>query len=476
MTKRIFRTVFFVAVSMFLASVALFMTVLYDYFSVVRQEELKVQTDLAARGVRDEGLTYLEGLETLDCRITWIGADGGVLYDSRSKAGEMENHLERREVREALEEGYGTAARSSFTLAERYLYSAKRLEDGTVLRLSAAQDSLPALFFGMFKPLCLIFAAAVCLSFFLASRLAKKIVEPLNGLDLDDPLASGAYEELSPLLGRLHAQQQEIGRQREELMRTSELRREFTANVSHELKTPLHTISGSAELLAEGMVRPEDVSVFSGRIYGEAKRMIRLVEDILRLSHLDEGAGDMEWEWVDLYALAEETAESFSLAAKEEGVAFLFAGEPAAVFGIRQLLQGILYNLCDNGVKYNLPGGCVSLEVGEAEGEAFLTVADTGIGIPAEHQERIFERFYRVDKSHSKEIGGTGLGLSIVKHAVSLHGAKLELLSTPGKGTKVSVRFPKKGEEEKDGDGRSVRGAQAVPGRRDHGSGKDHGL
>ena len=212
MTKRIFRTVFFVAVSMFLASVALFMTVLYDYFSVVRQEELKVQTDLAARGVRDEGLTYLEGLETLDCRITWIGADGSVLYDSRSKAGEMENHLERREVREALEEGYGTAARSSFTLAERYLYSAKRLEDGTVLRLSAAQDSLPALFFGMFKPLCLIFAAAVCLSFFLASRLAKKIVEPLNGLDLDDPLASGAYEELSPLLGRLHAQQQEIGR------------------------------------------------------------------------------------------------------------------------------------------------------------------------------------------------------------------------------------------------------------------------
>ncbi len=438
MTRRIFRTVFFVAISMFLASVVLFMTVLYDYFSVVRREELKVQTELAAQGVQLEGLLYLKDLGNLNCRITWIGADGNVLYDSMSYAEEMENHLEREEVREAMEKGYGTAARSSFTLAERYLYSAKRLEDGTVLRLSAAQDSLPALFFGMLRPLCLIFAAAVCLSFFLASRLAKKIVKPLNELDLDDPLGSGAYEELSPLLVR-------ISWQREELLQTSKFRREFTANVSHELKTPLHTISGSAELLAEGMVKPEDVPAFSRRIYGEAKRMIRLVEDILRLSHLDEGAGDMEWEWVDLYALAEEAAESFSSGAKAAGIAFLFSGEPAVVFGIRQLLQGIVYNLCDNAVKYNRPGGSVSLELREDPEGVFLVVADTGIGISAEHQERIFERFYRVDKSHSREIGGTGLGLSIVKHAVNLHRAKLELSSTPGRGTRIVVRFLKEG-------------------------------
>ncbi|MCI8506010.1 MAG: PAS domain-containing sensor histidine kinase [Lachnospiraceae bacterium] len=476
MTRRIFRTVFFVAVSMFVASVALFMTVLYGYFSVVRQEELRSQTDLAARGVENGGLRYLEGLGSLDCRITWIGEDGGILYDSRSDAGGMENHLEREEVREALEDGYGMAARSSFTLAERYLYSAKRLEDGTVLRISAAQDSLPALFLGMSEPFCVIFAAAVCLSFFLASRLAKKIVKPLNELDLDAPFADGVYEELSPLLVRIQAQQKEIGWQREELLQTSKLRREFTANVSHELKTPLQTISGSAELLAGGMVRPEDVPAFSGRIYGEAKRMIGLVEDILRLSHLDEGAEDMKWEWVDLYALGEEAAELFSSGARAAGVAFLFLGGPAAVFGIRPLLQGIIYNLCDNAVKYNRPGGSVSLEIREEAGEAVLMVKDTGIGIPPEYQERIFERFYRVDKSHSKEIGGTGLGLSIVKHAVNLHGAKLELSSVPGKGTEISVRFPKRGEGKKNGDGKAVWGAQALSDRRDHGSGKDHGL
>ncbi len=453
MTKRIFRTVFLVAVSMFVASVVLFMTVLYGYFSAVRQEELKTQTDLAAQGVREGGLRYLKGLGSPNCRITWISGDGTVLYDSRSYAGGMENHLGREEVKEALKDGYGTAARSSFTLAERYLYSAKRMEDGTVLRLSAAQDSLPALFFGMWGPFCVIFALAVCLSFFLASRLAKKIVEPLNELDLDAPFTDGVYEELSPLLIRIQAQQREIGWQREELLQTSLLRREFTANVSHELKTPLQTISGSAELLAEGMVKPEDVPAFSGRIYGEAKRMIRLVEDILRLSHLDEGAKDMRWEWVDLCDLGKEAAESFSPGAKEAGVAFLFLGGPAAVFGVRPLLQGIVYNLCDNAVKYNRPGGSVCLEVKEEAGEVLLMVTDTGIGISEEHQERIFERFYRVDKSHSKEIGGTGLGLSIVKHAVKLHGAKLELSSVPGKGTKISVRFLKNGGREWSGEG-----------------------
>lgn len=225
--------------------------------------------------------------------------------------------------------------------------------------------------------------------------------------------------------------------------KVEQLRREFTANVSHELKTPLQTISGSAELMAEGMVRAEDIPRFSRRIYGEAKRMIRLVEDILRLSHLDEGAADMKWDQVDLYALAEDTAESLFAEAKAAKVALHLSGEPAFVFGVRQLLQGIIYNLCDNAIKYNRPGGSVFLKVREEAEEVSLTVEDTGIGILAEHQERIFERFYRVDKSHSKEIGGTGLGLSIVKHAVKLHQAKLELSSVPGEGTKITIQFPK---------------------------------
>jgi len=551
MTKRIFRTVFVVAISIFIASAVLFMTVLYDYFSGIQQNQLRMQIDLASQGVEDEGLDYLKNLNIKDYRVTWIGTDGKVLYDSISEADEMENHFEREEVKEALSEGYGASSRYSSTLTQRYLYGAKRLPDGTVIRLSVTQNSLLILTLGMLQPIMIIFVIAIILSAFLASRLSKKIVKPLNELNLDKPLDNNGYDELSPLLRRIDTQQKEISRQSEELRqrqnelevmtsamsegiillnnrgtvlsinkaaaklfgtdcfcigedivsinrslelaqllnkakngehservvelgcgqyqmmaspvisnnivsgivllildvtekeKAEQLRREFTANVSHELKTPLHTISGSAELLANGMVKPEDIPIFLKRIYSEAQRMIQLVEDIIRLSHLDEGAEDMKWDMVDLYAVAEETINSLADEAESNGIKFELYGETVLINGIRQLLQEITYNLCDNAIKYNRKGGLVSVEIKNENEFAILTITDTGIGIPAEHQERIFERFYRVDKSHSKEIGGTGLGLSIVKHAAKLHNAEIELHSIVNKGTEITIKFPK---------------------------------
>lgn len=551
MTKRIFRTVFVVAISIFIASAVLFMTVLYDYFSGIQQNQLRMQIDLASQGVEDEGLDYLKNLNIKDYRVTWIGTDGKVLYDSISEADEMENHFEREEVKEALSEGYGASSRYSSTLTQRYLYGAKRLPDGTVIRLSVIQNSLLILTLGMLQPIMIIFVIAIILSAFLASRLSKKIVKPLNELNLDKPLDNNGYDELSPLLRRIDTQQKEISRQSEELKqrqnelevmtsamsegiillnnrgtvlsinkaaaklfgtdcfcigedivsinrslelaqllnkakdgehservvelgsgryqmmaspvisnnivsgivllildvtekeKAEQLRREFTANVSHELKTPLHTISGSAELLVNGMVKSEDIPIFLKRIYSEAQRMIQLVEDIIRLSHLDEGAEDMKWDMVDLYAVAEETINSLADEAESNGIKFELYGETVLINGIRQLLQEIIYNLCDNAIKYNCRGGSVSVGVKNENEFAVLTITDTGIGIPAEHQERIFERFYRVDKSHSKEIGGTGLGLSIVKHAAKLHNAEIELHSIVNKGTEITIKFPK---------------------------------
>lgn len=551
MTKRIFRTVFVVAISIFIASAVLFMTVLYDYFSGIQQNQLRMQIGLASQGVEDEGLDYLKNLNIKDYRVTWIGTDGKVLYDSISEADEMENHFEREEVKEALSEGYGASSRYSSTLTQRYLYGAKRLPDGTVIRLSVTQNSLLILTLGMLQPIMIIFVIAIILSAFLASRLSKKIVKPLNELNLDKPLDNNGYDELSPLLRRIDTQQKEISRQSEELKqrqnelevmtsamsegiillnnrgtvlsinkaaaklfgtdcfcigedivsinrsleltqllnkakngehservvelgcgqyqmmaspvisnnivsgivllildvtekeKAEQLRREFTANVSHELKTPLHTISGSAELLVNGMVKSEDIPIFLKRIYSEAQRMIQLVEDIIRLSHLDEGAEDMKWDMVDLYAVAEETINSLADEAESNGIKFELYGETVLINGIRQLLQEITYNLCDNAIKYNRKGGLVSVEIKNENEFAILTITDTGIGIPAEHQERIFERFYRVDKSHSKEIGGTGLGLSIVKHAAKLHNAEIELHSIVNKGTEITIKFPK---------------------------------
>lgn len=552
MTKSIFRAICFVAIGVILASIILFMCVLYDYFSGVQQNQLKMQTDLASQGVAYSGMEYFDGLDVESYRITWVSADGKVLYDSKSDAAEMENHLEREEIKQAFSEGFGESSRYSDTLMEHSFYCAERLPDGTVLRLSIAQNTLLTLLLGMMQPICIIFAVALVLSLVLASRLSKKIVQPLNELNLDEPLNNDGYEELSPLLRRIDAQQEKIKRQREELHqkqsefeavtagmaegivllnskgtvlsinraasrllgadsscigqdilsvnrsleltellrraengryaekvmelgsgryqldaspvvsdgkksgivlllldvtekeKTEQMRREFTANVSHELKTPLQTISGCAELLANGIVKQDDIPKFGAQIYTQAQRMIRLVEDIIKLSHLDEGADDLQRETVDLYSLAENTLRSLQSEAETAKVSLSLSGDSAKLYGIPQLLSGIIFNLCDNAIKYNRKNGSVSVEIQDEEDKVVLSVADTGIGIPAEHQERIFERFYRVDKSHSNEIGGTGLGLSIVKHAARLHDAAIELHSVVDGGTTVTVKFPKK--------------------------------
>ena len=549
MTKRIFRAICLAALGVFLASMVLIMGVLYNYFSNVQREQLRMQAALAAQGVSHEGAAYFEDLRVTDYRLTWIGEDGTVRYDSQS--GTTENHLEREEVIEALSEGYGESTRYSSTLMERSFYAAQRLPDGTVLRLSISQHSILTLLLGMVQPILMVFVVAAVLSVLLAVRISRKIIAPLNDLDLDHPLNNQEYDEISPLLRRIDKQQTQLQAQAavlrqkqnelstivgsmnegmillnqeekvlsinpaamtlldateqcvgadmltvsrnldlQELLeqalrgqpaaltttlqgriyqidanpvrsegqiagaalfffditeqsRAEQLRREFTANVSHELKTPLHAISGYAELLHHGMVKPEDIQPFAGKIYGETQRLIRLVEDIISLSHLDEGAGDMQWEETDLYALAEDTARSLTPEAEAAQVALELTGQPAVFRGIPQLLHSILYNLCDNAIKYNRPGGHVSVDVQNEAGSVVLTVTDTGIGIAPEHQARIFERFYRVDKSHSKEVGGTGLGLSIVKHAAKIHGAAISVQSAHQVGTTVTVRFPK---------------------------------
>ncbi len=550
MTKRIFRSICLVAIAVFLASVALFLGVLYDYFGNVQQNGLRTQTELAAQGVQAAGAEFFEGLAPKGYRISWISAEGTVLYDSETDSSEMENHLSREEIKEALESGYGESSRYSVTLMERTLYSAKRLPDGTVIRLSVAQSTLFMLLLGMTQPISIIIVTAIGFSFWLAHRLSKNITAPLNQLNLDDPLSNEGYDELSPLLRRIDAQQRQIRRQEKELRQKQEefeavtenmaegilllntkgiilginrsaenlfgathacigkhilsvnrsteisellseieqgvrtekiidlsgrkyqfavspvsesgnisgavllildvtekeqaeqMRREFTANVSHELKTPLHTIAGCAELLENGMVRSEDTARFYSQIRNETGRMIALVEDIIRLSHLDEGAEDMKRERVNLYTLAAETLRLLSGEAENAGVSIGIDGENAMVDGVPQLLESIIYNLTDNAIKYNRRGGTVRITVDCFTGGVRLCVADTGIGIPKEHQERVFQRFYRVDKSRSKELGGTGLGLSIVKHAARLHHAKIDLQSVEGEGTTVTVMFP----------------------------------
>lgn len=551
MTKRIFRAICLVALVVFLASVTLIMGILYDYFSRVQQDQLRIEAGLAARGVEENGADYFDGLDTQSYRITWIGADGTVLFDSDSDAGTMENHLEREEVKQAMASGFGHSSRYSSTLMERLLYSAQRLDDGSVIRLAITQNSVLTIVLGMIQPILLVSLVAVILALVLASRVSKAVVRPLNELNLDEPLNNEGFDELSPLLRRIDSQQRQLKGQSLELKQkkdeflavtsnmseglvllnstgmilsinnaaltildadkscvgqdiltvnrslemqklldeartgqrsetklclsgreyqldaspiisggifggvalllfditerenAEQLRREFTANVSHELKTPLHSISGCAELMKNGLVKPEDTARFAGQIYSEAQRLINLVEDIIRLSRLDEGAEDMQRERIDLYALSGSVIDSLENEAKENNISMALCGSSAFIWGVRQLVGGMIYNLCENAIKYNKENGSVKLSVSN-EGEfSVLNVSDTGIGIPPEHQSRVFERFYRVDKSHSKEVGGTGLGLSIVKHSAMVHNAKIDLHSTPGKGTSVTVRFTK---------------------------------
>ena len=550
MTAKLFRTSMAVAVSVMVLSIALFMGMLYQYFSDQMMTELESETWLVSRGVELDGMDYLNGLHTTS-RVTWVAADGTVLYDNEADASTMENHADREEIREALTSETGTAQRFSSTLSEQTLYVTQRLSDGTVIRLASAQKTVGLLLISMIQPILIILVLSLLLSAVLASRLSKGLIKPILSLDLEHPEDCETYDELTPLLSRLKRQNDTIQQQmnllkqrqtefaaltdnmsegfllldrqghvlshnsgalrllgveepegevnvlvlnREEPFRQAvdealsgkrsqqmlhrngryckllanpvladgkpagavlvlldvteqeqrdELRREFTANVSHELKTPLTSISGIAEIMQSGMVKPEDIQSFAGDIYQEAQRLIALVEDIIRLSRLDEGAESLEREPVNLLSIAQDVARRLDSAAQKAGVTLKVMGLSVEVRGIPSVLDEMVYNLCDNAIKYNHPGGTVNVTVAPADdGSAEVTVEDTGIGIPVEDQSRVFERFYRVDKSHSKEIGGTGLGLSIVKHGASLHGAQIHMDSQVGRGTSVQLLFP----------------------------------
>ena len=444
MSRKIFTAIWGAALAVFLASLVFIMGVSYNYFTGVQMKQLHAETALAAQGVTLSGTDYLDGLSG-DCRITWVAADGTVLFDNEADASRMENHLEREEIRQALQTGTGEARRYSPTLADRQLYAAQRLPDGSVLRLSAVQLALWSLVLGFAQPICLVALLALALSFFLASRLTKKIVAPINAIDPDNPMQyyeRDEYREVEPLLRRIAAQQAQLRRDRAEIERASLIRQEFTANVSHELKTPLHAISGYAELLESGLAKPEDVKPFAGKIRSESCRMTKLVEDIIDLTRLDAGGADYVFEPCDLLRIAENAVDSLQSEAAGQSITLSLRGESAPMSGVPRLLHSIVYNLCDNAIKYNRPGGRVDVNVAPEGEKVVLWVSDTGVGIPKDSIDRIFERFYRVDKSRSKAVGGTGLGLSIVKHAALIEKADVRVESEPGEGSAFTVTFP----------------------------------
>ena len=548
MTSRIFKSILSAAIVVLMASLIIITGVLYQYFGNVQEEQLKDELSLAASAVTQLGENYLEGLDSDRYRLTWVASDGTVLFDSHADAASMENHADREEIKEALISGTGSSTRQSSTLTEQTIYEATRLDDGSILRISVSRATALLLVFGMLQPLAVVLVIAIVLSAWLAHRMAKRVVEPLNTLNLDKPMENDVYEELSPLLHRIHAQHMEIEKQMQTLkhkqdefdqitgnmkealvlldnagrilsinpaarvlfntgiacigedfltverkqnmrlaleeaniqghsdfrdkkngkeyqfdlsridsdeknhgmvilafditeqVNAEKHRQEFTANVSHELKTPLQSIIGSAELMENGIVKEDDIPRFVGRIRKEAARLVTLIDDIIRLSQLDEGA-DMPREDVSLRVLSEEVCETLSDAAKIKNVSLEVTGDDGVITGVRRLLYEVVYNLCDNAIKYNNPGGSVKVTIAQKPGEVLFRVQDTGIGIPLEHQDKVFERFYRVDKSHSKQSGGTGLGLSIVKHAVQYHHGKITVESELNKGTSISVLF-----------------------------------
>ena len=549
MTKKIFKSILIVAGTVLLASIVIIMGCLYEYFSNIQKDKLADELDIAASAVELYGTDYLKNIDSERYRITWIQADGKVIYDTQAGADSMENHADRQEVKQALAEGEGSSSRYSDTLMEKTSYYARLLDDGSVLRVSTTYATAGLLVLGMLQPILVVLIAALVLSGILARRISKRIVEPMNSIDLDRPLENDTYEELSPLLNRINQQHKEIEMQMRYLkQRTDEFtqitesmkeglilldnkgnvlsineaaqniletdsdcigqsflsiersrninnaiqsafeeghseiyaqygsreyqvdisriesggetvgavllafditeqqnaqrnRREFTANVSHELKTPLQGIIGSAELIENGMVKPEDMPRFIGHIRKEASRLVTLIEDIIRLSQLDEGR-QMPSEQVDLFELADEVKSVLEGACEAKHINMKLMGEHVSIDGVKRLLYEIIYNLCDNAVKYNNEGGIADIDISSDEKNAYITVRDSGIGIPQDQQERVFERFYRVDKSHSKESGGTGLGLSIVKHAVSYHNGTVSMKSEPGNGTEIRVSIP----------------------------------
>lgn len=417
---------------------AIISVILYNRNLDLLKSEVKQEAEYICTAVNISGPSYLEQMSQVDerTRVTQVDDEGNVLYDSSSEEDDMENHGTREEIEEALSSGTGEAVRMSDTLGRELYYYAVLLDDGSVLRVAKSMDNLALTALNVLPVMGILAVVTMALALLLAKWQTKRLIKPINELDLEHPLENTLYEELNPLLVAMD-------KQNKEKEAVSNMRKEFSANVSHELKTPLTSISGYAEIMKNGMVRPADIPVFSERIYKEARRLITLVEDIIKLSKLDEESVELEKEEINLYELTREVVSHLAPLASQKHIRIEITGEQVQCFGIRQILDEMIYNVCENAIKYNNEGGRVSVWVGNTLEGPKISVSDTGIGIPQEHQERIFERFYRVDKSHSKERGGTGLGLSIVKHGALLHGAKVSVESTPGKGTRMEMLFPR---------------------------------
>lgn len=438
MRKRIQRSMMLILAVTLVLFYAIMSVILYNRNLNLLKSEVKQEAEYIRTAVNISGPSYLDQMSQADerTRITQIDENGDVLYDSSSEEIDMENHGAREEIKEALASGTGESERVSDTLGRELYYYAVLLDDGTVLRVAKSMDNLAMTALNVLPVMGVLAVIMMGFALMLAKWQTQKLIKPINELNLENPLENTIYEELTPLLVAMD-------KQNKEKEAVSNMRKEFSANVSHELKTPLTSISGYAEIMKNGMVRPADIPVFSERIYKEARRLITLVEDIIKLSKLDEESVELEKEEVDLYDLTMEIVSRLSPQASQKHIRMEVTGEQVNCFGIRQILDEMVYNVCENAIKYNNEGGRVSVWVGATLDGPKISVSDTGIGIPKEHQERIFERFYRVDKSHSKERGGTGLGLSIVKHGALLHGAKVSVDSAPGKGTRIEMLFPK---------------------------------
>lgn len=550
MNKKIFRSSLLVALLVLTASFVMMIGILFNYFQLQIEKELKNEAIYISAAIENEGTEYLKNIVNNEKRVTLISADGTVIADTSVEADELENHLDREEIKKALADGHGTSVRYSETLTEKVVYYAELLDDGSILRVSTKQYTVVTVLLGLSQSISVVILLTFILSFILSRRVSKSIVKPINELDLDNPENNNTYEELSPLLSKISSQHKTIEKQLHEakkqqeefsliienmsdglliidknmqvlmcntsakkLLNASEnvngnvfsvnrsksfrqsvekslggerfenemvyddrhyniianpvyedseiigafiviiditdtiqreqMRREFTSNVSHELKTPLTSISGFAEMMMNGGIDEATVKDFSKSIYDEAQRLISLVIDIIRISELDEKSNMFVKEKVDLYELSEEIIERLKPHADKKSIKMNIFGGKAQVYGVRKILDEIIYNLCDNAVKYNNNGGTVDIIVGTTDNETILTVRDNGIGIPKNAQKRVFERFYRVDKSRSKEKGGTGLGLSIVKHGAVFHNAQITLESQINEGTSITLKFPK---------------------------------
>ena len=434
--KKIQNSMILVVLTSLILTYGTMIFVVYYQTMEILKNEIQQEADYIEAAVCISGVSYLEDMDAVrdNTRVTLIDASGEVLYDSGKQEEHLENHLDRPEIQEALKSGSGQDVRRSETLDQDMFYYAVRLDNGTVLRVSKNMETVFSTAMSILPMMGVVACCMVIFALLLAKWQTAKLIYPINHLNLAEPLENDMYEELTPLL-------QSIDKQNREKDAVANMRKEFSANVSHELKTPLTSISGYAEIMKDGLVRPEDMKTFSERIYNEASRLITLVEDIMKLSKLDEGAVELEKEEVDFYMLTREICSRLAPQAEKRNVRVEVTGEPVHYLGVRQVLDEMLYNMIENAIKYNKEGGLVSVWVGNTLQGIKIIVRDTGIGIPKEEQERIFERFYRVDKSHSKATGGTGLGLSIVKHGALMHGAKIDVDSEVNKGTKMELIF-----------------------------------